>query len=187
MESGYKLYSNMQNQAGKLQEAMKAEKQRQGKTNQQLIDESGVARSTVNNYFAGQLGNLGIIQAAALCHVLGVSLDDNLGLHHQAGDDGQEVERLRAELRHKEEMIAALRAGIKERNAAISGILRLCILLGAALMVYMVLDARRPDVGLIRGNGVSPIIIGVCVLGVCGGVWTACRVVKERRRRRQRE
>ena len=125
MESGYKLYSNMQNQAGKLQEAMKAEKQRQGKTNQQLIDESGVARSTVNNYFAGQLGNLGIIQAAALCHVLGVSLDDNLGLHHQAGDDGQDVERLRAELRHKDEMIAALRAGIKERNAAISGILRL--------------------------------------------------------------
>lgn len=188
MENGLELYAEMQQRAEKLQETMKQEKQRQGKTNQQMIDESGVARSTVNNYFAGALGSLGLVQAAALCRVLGIGLDGPMGLTDTQEEDKQaEIDRLLAELDHKEELIQILDGGVKARRPLIYGLLGLCALLGMALMVYMVLDAQRPDVGLIRTGGVSPILLGICLAGVCGGLWTAHRVVSDRIRRKKKE
>lgn len=184
MQDGLKLYAEMQERAAKLQEAMKAEKQRQGKTNQQMIDESGVARSTVNNYFAGVLNGPGLVQTAALCKVLGMSIDNAMGLSSAADDDAA---TLRAELGHKEEVIQMLDGGVKARRPLIYGLLGLCALLGTALMMYIILDARRPDVGLIRTDGVSPILIVLCLSGVCGGLWTACRAVKDRVRRKHGE
>lgn len=184
MQEGLALYAEMQELAESLQEAMKAEKQRQGKTNQQMIDESGVARSTVNNFFAGALGGPGLVQTAAMCKVLGMSIDGAMGLSPAPAED---VEKLREELRHKDELISTLRGGVAERKPVIYGLLGLCILLGAALMVYMVLDFQRPDVGLIRAGGVSSILLGLCLAGVCGGLWTAHRAVKDRAKRKHGE
>nr|DAF68069.1 MAG TPA: LAMBDA REPRESSOR (TRIPLE MUTANT)/DNA COMPLEX-DNA COMPLEX, DOUBLE HELIX, TRANSCRIPTION-DNA.1A [Caudoviricetes sp.] len=184
MQDGLALYAEMQERAAKLQEAMKAEKQRQGKTNQQMIEESGVARSTVNNYFAGVLGGPGLVQTAALCKVLGMSIDNAMGLSPASAED---VEKLREELAHKEELIRILSGGVKARRPLIYGLLGLCALLGMALMMYIILDVSRPDVGLIRTDGVSPILIVLCLVGVCGGLWTACRAVKDRVTRRHGE
>lgn len=178
------MYAEMQERAAKLQEDMKAEKQRQGKTNQQMIEESGVARSTVNNFFAGALGGPGLVQTAALCKVLGMSIDSTMGLSPAADDD---MDKLRAELAHKEELIQILSGGVKARRPLIYGLLGLCALLGVALMTYIILDARRPDAGLIRADGVSPALIGLCFSGLCGGLWTACRAVKDRVKRRHGE
>lgn len=188
MENGLELYAEMQQRAEKLQETMKHEKQRQGKTNQQMIDESGVARSTVNNYFAGVLGSLGLVQAAALCRVLGIGLDWPMGLTDTQEEDKQaEIDRLRAELDHKEELIQILDGGVKARRPLIYGLLGLCALLGMALMMYIILDAQRPDVGLIRAGGVSPILLVICFAGVCGGLWTAYRAASDRIRRKKKE
>lgn len=184
MQDGLALYAEMQERAAKLQEAMKAEKQRQGKTNQQMIDESGVARSTVNNFFAGALGGPGLVQTAALCKVLGMSIDNAMGLSPAADDD---MDKLRAELAHKEELIRILNGGVKARRPVIYGLLGLCALLGMALLMYIILDARRPDAGLIRADGVSPALIGLCLAGVCGGLWTAYRAVKDMVKRRHGE
>lgn len=184
MQDGLALYAEMQERAEKLQEAMKAEKQKQGKTNQQMIDESGVARSTVNNFFAGALGGPGLVQTAALCKVLGMSIDNAMGLSPASAED---VEKLREELAHKEELIRILDGGVKARRPLIYGLLGLCALLGMALMMYIILDVGRPDAGLIRADGVSPALIGLCLAGVCGGLWTAYRAVKDRVTRRHGE
>lgn len=181
MQEGLALYAEMQERAERLQEAMKAEKQRQGKTNQQMIDESGVARSTVNNFFAGQLGGPGLVQTAALCKVLGMSIDGAMGLSPAPAED---TAKLRAELDHKEELIATLRGGVAERKPVIYGLLGLCALLGLALMMYIVLDAKRPDIGLIREDGVSPVLVIFGLVSVCSGLWTAHRAVKDRAKRK---
>ena len=69
----------------------------------------------------------------------------------------------------------------------IYGLLGLCALLGMALLMYIILDARRPDAGLIRADGVSPALIALGFSGLCGGLWTAYRAAKDRVKRRHGE
>ena len=111
-----------------------------------------------------------------------------MGLADTQEEDKQaEIDRLRSELDHKEELIQILDGGVKARRPLIYGLLGLCALLGMALMVYMVLDAQRPDVGLIRAGGASPILLGICLVGVCGGLWTAHKIAADRIRRKKKE
>ena len=61
---------------GRIREA----KDSKGYTLQRLIDESGVPKSAVNNISAGKQVNPLLYNAAALCKVLDLSLDDLFGL-----------------------------------------------------------------------------------------------------------
>lgn len=61
---------------GRIREA----KDSKGYTLQRLIDESGVPKSAVNNINAGKQVNPLLYNAAALCKVLDLSLDELFGL-----------------------------------------------------------------------------------------------------------
>lgn len=166
-----------------LPEKLKGEKNRRGLTNQQLSDISGVPIATTSRILAGAVSNPGIYHIAPLCAALGVSLDGLMGVAPPPGDDAAELAALRQELAHREEIIAekdksvallqersymmereirALNAQMAETRRTwkpmLYGLCGLCILLTVVWGIYVVLDARQPDVGLIRAGAIYPLI-----------------------------
>lgn len=166
-----------------LPEKLKDEKNRRGMTNQQLSDTTGVPIATTSRIFAGAVTNPGIFHVAALCAALGLSMDVLMELSPPEEDHTAELAQLRLELSHKEELLAEkgkavellqersymMEREIRTLNAQMQetrrtwkpmlyGLCGLCILLTVVWGVYVVLDARQPDVGLIRSDAVSPLI-----------------------------
>lgn len=185
---------------------MKKAKEEQHKTNQQIIDSTGLSESTVKKFFSGHLTGPSIYDVTAIAIDLGLSLDELMELAPPQEDQTVELDRLRLELAHKNELLeekdhainrlldrsriqeegitirntqivqkdkiiaqkdADIKAVRKADRPLIFGLCVLCILLTLVWAVYVVLDARNPDQGLIRAEGKIPAIIwlgAVCVV-----------------------
>lgn len=185
---------------------MKKAKEEQHKTNQQIIDSTGLSESTVKKFFSGHLTGPSIYDVTAIAIDLGLSLDELMELAPPQEDQTVELDRLRLELAHKNELLeekdhainrlldrsriqeegitirntqivqkdkiiaqkdADIKAVRKADRPLIFGLCALCILLTLVWAVYVVLDARNPDQGLIRAEGKIPAIIwlgAVCVV-----------------------
>lgn len=164
-------------------EELRRGKLRMAVTNQQLSDESGVPIATVNRILTGAVINPGIFSVAPVCAVLGLSLDGLLGIGSPPDGGSAKIERMQETLDHKAELLgerqqavdllrehsAMMEREIQSLNAQIVetrrtwkpllyGLCGLCILLTIVWGVYVVLDARKPDIGLIRSGEVSPLI-----------------------------
>ena len=194
--TGQTFIEEMQPNFDALPERLKDEKFRNHLTNQQLSDVSGVPIATTSRILSGAVSNPGFFHIAALCAAMDVSMDSVAGVH-QSGDQA-EIDQLRQEIAHKDEIIAEkdaaidrlldrsriMEAGVAARDDRISkqsealskkdsalasvqrenkpliyGQCALNILLTAVLMVYMVLDARNPEMGLIRSEKISAVIL----------------------------
>lgn len=185
---------------GSLPYELRKKKDLQHFTNQQIADETGLALSTVNKLLAGELKNPGIFPVAAVAAYLGMSLDVLTGITDIRPEQLPEVDRLRLELGHAEEMRSEkeesvkrlldrsriLEQGIATRDTQIAqkdaeiksirksyrpliyGLCCLSILLTVLWGVYVILDFKRPDVGLIRIGNVSPLVLLgiVCVFAI---------------------
>lgn len=155
---------------------MKQAKEDQHKTNQQIIDSTGVCESAVKKFFSGHLTGPSIYDVTAIAIDLDLSLDELMELTPPKGDSEEELEKLRIELSHKDEMLAEkekivavsqerVRAMQKElyhvrrdwRSVAYAAC-SMAALLGFFLMIYVVLDARNPNMGLFRRQEISPIV-----------------------------
>lgn len=189
-----------------LFERIRQEKNTQGKTVHQIIEDTGVSKSTLDRFFAGTLKTPGFIPICALCAYYSISVDQIIGLAPPQEDQTAELERLRLELAHKDEMLEEKdhainrlldRSRIQEEGVAlrntqivqkdkiiaqkdadikavreadrplIFGLCGLCILLTIVWAVYVVLDARNPERGLIRAGGQISAVIwlgAVCVV-----------------------
>ena len=185
---------------------MKKAKEDQHKTNQQIIDSTGISESTVKKFFSGHLTGPSIYDVTAIAIDLGLSLDELMELAPPQEDQTAELERLRLELAHKDEMLeekdhainrlldrsriqeegvalrntqivqkdeiiaqkdADIKAVRKADRPLIFGLCGLCILLTSVWAVYIVLDARNPERGLIRADGKISAVIwlgAVCVV-----------------------
>ena len=177
------IVAQMQPAFDALPEKLKAEKNRQGLTNQQLSDISGVPIATTCRILAGAVANPGLFHIAPICAAMGVSLDGLVGAASPPADDAAELAALRQELGHKEALLAEKdkavdllreRSGMMEQEIRrlntqlqetrrtwkplLYGLCGLCILLTIVWGVYVVLDAQQPDIGLIRSGAVSPLI-----------------------------
>lgn len=156
---------------------------RRAVTIQQLSDESGVPIATVNRILTGAVINPGIFSVAPVCAALGLSLDGLLGIGSPPDGGSAQIERMQETLNHRAELLgerqqavdllrersAMMEREIQTLNAQIAetrrtwkpllyGLCGLCILLTAVWGVYVMLDVRQPDVGLIRTDAVSPLI-----------------------------
>lgn len=150
---------------------LKAEKSRQRLTNQQLSDLSGVPLATTGRILAGAVSNPGFFYVAAICNVLGLSMDECIGLTPQLRPDHsavlekteQQVDLLQESRRMMEREIISIR---RSYTQIVYGLCGLCILLAAALMTYMILDYRDPTRGLIRPGSASlvPILGGAAIV-----------------------
>ena len=145
---------------------MKKAKEDQHKTNQQIIDSTGLSESTVKKFFSGHLSGPSIYDVTAMAIALGLSLDELMELAPPQEDQTAELERLR-----KDKIIAQKDADIKAVRKAdrplIFGLCGLCILFTLVWAIYVVLDARNPEQGLIRAGGKISAIVwlgAVCVV-----------------------
>lgn len=148
---------------GRIREA----KDSKGYTLQRLIDESGVPKSAVNNINAGKQVNPLLYNAAALCKVLDLSLDDLFGLEKPVDSpEGQqqrihELEidntRLTAVDEQKDKRLETARI-IVGVLAAVSTLLLL------AVIGYMIIDAHILSDGLFRSAGVSVFFVFLVLL-----------------------
>lgn len=176
-----------------LPSAMKEEKERQRKTNQQIADSTGLSISTVNKFFAGSLSNPGIFSVAPIAIDLGMSLDALMGITEAPQDSSSQIHFLESEIAHRDELLrkteeqvallqerSDLMVAELERKEAdmrsvragwkpiVYGMCGLSILLALFLFVYVFLDARNPDIGLIRSGASSPVVYlaAISIVGV---------------------
>lgn len=161
---------------GRIREA----KDSKGYTLQRLIDESGVPKSAVNNISAGKQVNPLLYNAAALCKVLGLSLDELFGLLKPVDSpEGQQLRiheleldntRLTAVDEQKDKRLETARVVIGVL-AAVSTLLLLTVI------GYMIFDAHILIAGLFRSVGVSvfAVFLALLVLAALAAVVTALR------------
>lgn len=172
-----------------LPERLKDEKFRNHLTNQQLSDVSGVPIATTSRILSGAVSNPGFFHIAALCAAMDVSMDSVAGVHPSGdqaeidqlrqeiaykdeiiAEKGAAIDRLLDRSRIMEAGVAARDDRISKQSEALASVQRenkpliygqcaLNILLTAVLMVYMVLDARNPEMGLIRSEKISAVIL----------------------------
>ena len=184
---------------------MKKAKEDQHKTNQQIIDSTGLSESTVKKFFSGHLSGPSIYDVTAMAIDLGLSLDELMELSPPKQDQSAEINQLKTEIAHKQEMIAekdkaisrledrshimeneisTVRSNWKEIAYVTSG---LSVLFGLFLMVYVFLDLRNPNLGLFRGTTAAPIVY-VAVFAIIGTfLHIVCTVVKRNEKRRKRD
>lgn len=182
---------------------MKQAKEEQRKTNQQIIDSTGLSESTVKKFFSGHLSGPSIYDVTAMAIDLGLSLDELMELSPPKQDQSAEIKQLKIEIAHKEEMLAekdkaisrledrshmmeneisTVRGNWKEIAYGVSG---LSVLFGLFLMVYVFLDMRNPNLGLFRGDTAAPIVYvaAFSIVGTC--LFIGHTMVKRRMERKK--
>ena len=165
-------------------------------TNQQLATAANVPQSFVNKLLAsGTSGSANAFYLASICKVLGLSMDDLMGLPKQE-DPGQEdaIAILRTEIEHrdallseKDKQIKMMQTGLQSRRTLIYSLTGLCILLAAALAAYVILDALNPAMGLIRktGTNIGVYLMAMAIIGVC--LYIGHSMVKRRNKKSREE
>lgn len=177
---------------------MKKAKEDQHKTNQQIIDSTGLSESTVKKFFSGHLSGPSIYDVTAMAIDLGLSLDELMELSPPKQDQSAEINQLKTEIAHKQEMLAekdkaisrledrshimeneisTVRSNWKEIAYVTSG---LSVLFGLFLMVYVFLDLRNPNLGLFRGTTAAPIVY-VAVFAIAGTfLYIVCKAKRKK-------
>ena len=115
-------------------------------TLQGIADGTGLSISTVKKLFSGEAVNPSVYNVAAVCKLLGVSLDDMLGLSTQEADNNaalqQELEHCRRALHGREEQVKQLRHFVY----FLTGMLAFALV----ILAYIVIDALYPAWGFFR-------------------------------------
>ena len=171
-------------------------KHKRNLTNQQLATAANVPQSFVNKLLAsGTSGSANAFYLASICEVLGLSMDDLMGLPKQE-DPGQEdaMAILRTEIEHRDALLAEkdkqikmMQNGLQSRRTLIYSLTGLCILLAAALAAYVILDALNPAMGLIRktGTNIGVYLMAMAIIGVC--LYIGHSMVKRRSKKLREE
>lgn len=147
-----------------LPEKLKGEKNRQGLTNQQLSDISGVPIATTSRIIAGSVTNPGIFHIAALCAAMNISIDALMEIP-QPDSSAAELDALQQELEHKTELLAEKEAAVG-RLLDRSRILENGILVRDEQIQRQEEDIHRKDAEIkaVR-NSYKPLVYGLC--GLC--------------------
>lgn len=171
---------------------VRAAKEEKHYTISDIIERSGVPASAVNKLLAGTQMEPKLYNSAALCKVLGLSLDELFGLAAPEGSDRQareEMHQLQLENTRLEgernTLEAESRMGAERVNAqrpVILVLLILCAVLCAALVGYIAIDAQITNAGLIRGGDPTLVAWGLIVLvalAVAVIAWAMVRTLRK--------
>lgn len=194
-----------------IRDALRQTKLQQGKTNQDIADGTGLPLSYVGKFFSGRAASANVCSVAAICAYLDVSMDELFQLRRigTEAELSQEIEYMNLELEHKEETMQIMQGqvdllkessrimarGLQQKEDAILaanrnwrpltyGLCGMCSLLTIFLMTYIILDYQHPKIGLIRADGVSPIVyISAC--GIAFAILFIGRTMVKRRLQRK--
>ena len=187
----------------KLPVKMKQAKEEQHKTNQQIIDSTGVCESAVKKFFSGHLSGPSIYDVTAIAIDLGLSLDELMELSPPKQDQSAEIAQLKAEIAHKDELISEKGkaisrleerihmmekeiAAVRENWKIITyGSAGLAVTFGLFLMIYVFLDVRNPGLGLIQYGRTSPIVYVAAILIIGACLVVGCAIVRKKMERKK--
>jgi transcriptional regulator with XRE-family HTH domain len=163
---------------------VRAAKEEKHYTISDIIERSGVSASAVNKLLAGTQMEPKLYNSAALCKVLGLSLDELFGLTAPEGSDRQAREEIHQLQLENVRLEAENRMGAERVDAqrpVILALLILCTALCAALAGYIAIDAQISNAGLIQGGDPTVVawgIIVLLVLAVAVIAWAMVRAIR---------
>lgn len=153
-------------------------------TNQDISDHTGVPLDTVRKFFAGESKSPNVYNVMSICIYFNVSLDEILGNSSSmksAPVESEEIKSLRIEneklqihldyLRNARETLESVSLFRQKIIYALTGI---CSLLALFVCIFLIMDFRLPDVGLLQKNRINPlgiVIIMFVVFSVCAVVF----------------
>lgn len=156
------IIQQIQPQCDNLYKNIKDAAMTQHRTHREIVEHTGVPRSTVAKFLSGALASPSVFYIAALCKYLNLSMDGLFDTEPQSEREAGENADLQAKLnsaeqqiRHLNEKCGMLQAGIKERKPVIYGLAGLCIFLSVALCGYIALDISDMEHGFFTENGLS--------------------------------
>lgn len=121
-------------------------------THQDIADKAGLPLQTVKNFFSRASKSPSVYTVAAICRVLGISLDEVFGITEHLTPTGETLQARNDELeRHvdaKADTIEIMRRGVRIRNGVIL-ILFIMVVLLAVWCLYI--DLHCADYGFWRG------------------------------------
>lgn len=157
-----------------LRDICKDAKIRKGITTQKLSDETGISISTINNFFATASKSPSVYNAGDICAVLGVSLDRYFGIEEDVPAEkrleemqqNREAELKAAHLEGNVESMAQTidlqNKRIKSQQRVIYVTISVLVIVMLLLAVYVFLDFKTANMGLIRG-GVASVFAWVLI------------------------
>ena len=163
---------------------VRAAKEEKHYTISDIIERSGVSASAVNKLLAGTQMEPKLYNSAALCKVLGLSLDELFGLAAPEGSARQAREAMHQLQLENVRLEAENRMGAERVDAqrpVILALLVLCTALCAALAGYIAIDAQISNAGMIRGGDPTVVawgIIVLLVLAVAVIAWAMVRAIR---------
>ena len=116
-------------------------------TNQQLAERSGLSQNAVGQYLRGETPNAPLSTFGPICKMLGVSVDDYLGIEHPA-PSSDALQAVRLERDHYKREIELYKRSL--RTHRIVTIILVSIL--ALVVISLVVDLLVPNVGWFRAT-----------------------------------
>lgn len=125
-------------------------------TNQDIVDETGLSSSTVNNFLRGATKDPPLGTAGPICKMLGVSLDDCCDIESATDPTEiqkavQELTQKLQELTNKNEMTVLELKHTQEQLTTYRALAWIFGMLVLLAMGALIIDLSNPDVGWIRG------------------------------------
>jgi transcriptional regulator with XRE-family HTH domain len=165
------IIQQIQPQCDNLYKNIKAAAIAQHRTHREIVEHTGVPRSTVAKFLSGALASPSVFYIAALCKYLHLSMDGLFYTDPQCEREAGENADLQAKLNSAEQQIkhlndkcGMLQAGIRERKPVIYGLAGLCIFLSVALCGYIALDISDREHGLFVASRFPVIGCALCIL-----------------------
>ena len=129
-------------------------------TNQDIVDETGLSPSAVNNFLRGATKDPSIGTAGPICRMLGVSIDNCFGIE----DEDQQDSAIKAQLAEALHEVETLRMQLDAMAREMMIYKRLSAIFGAMVllaMIALILDLANPSIGWFRApiNAMLPLIM----------------------------
>lgn len=160
-------------------------KDESGMTVEELADRSGASFSAVSRLYSGSQTNPQLYNAAAMCKVLGLSLDELFGLQ-QPTDSPNDLQARNHKLEIENAKLvtanAAQQAQIKSTHTICYVLVFFCILLALSLVVYLMIDSQITDAGIIRGgtlSGAAWAFVALIAAAVVSGGIAILRIIRK--------
>lgn len=164
------IIQQIQPQCDNLYKNIKDAAMTQHRTHREIVEHTGVPRSTVAKFLSGALASPSVFYIAALCKYLNLSMDGLFYTEPQCEREAGENADLQAKLnsaeqqiKHLNEKCGMLQAGIRERKPVIYGLAGLCIFLSVALCGYIALDISDREHGLFVASRFPVIGCALCI------------------------
>lgn len=184
------IIQQIQPNCDNLYKNIKAAAIAQHRTHREIVEHTGVPRSTVAKFLSGALASPSVFYIAAMCKYLNLSMDGLFDTEPQSEQEAGENADLQAkinsaeqQIKHLDEKCGMLQNGIKERKPVIYGLAGLCIFLSVALCGYIALDISDRESGLFVANRFPVIGCALCILIGAAVFWFLYYIAKNRRKK----